>query len=87
MRILSIDIGGSGLKASVIDHTGKMLTQRQRIETPHPCPPAVLLREVLALVNSAYGLKRAEGAKVGAAGAGRRAVARHDRGRQAGDRA
>jgi polyphosphate glucokinase len=51
MRILSIDIGGSGLKASVIDETGKMLTQRQRIETPHPCPPAVLLREVLALVK------------------------------------
>ena len=51
MRILSIDIGGSGLKASVIDHTGKMLTQRQRVETPHPCPPAVLLREVAALVK------------------------------------
>jgi len=51
MRILSIDIGGSGLKASVIDETGKMLTQRQRVETPHPCPPAVLLREVAGLVK------------------------------------
>jgi polyphosphate glucokinase len=50
MRILSIDIGGTGLKASVIDHTGKMLAPRQRVETPHPCPPAVLLREVTKLV-------------------------------------
>jgi GH15 family glucan-1,4-alpha-glucosidase len=32
----------------------------------------------VALVNSAYALKRAEGAKVGVAGARRRAVARHD---------
>ena len=51
MRILSIDIGGSGLKASVIDHTGKMLTERQRVETPHPCPPAVMVRELVALVK------------------------------------
>jgi len=42
----------------------------------------------VALVNTAYGLKRAEGARVGAAGgARRRAVARHDRGREDGDKA
>ncbi|HEX7200346.1 MAG TPA: glycoside hydrolase family 15 protein, partial [Dongiaceae bacterium] len=41
----------------------------------------------VALVNSAFALKRAEGAKVGAARAKRRAVARHDRDRQNGDKA
>ena len=46
MRILSIDIGGTGLKASVIDQKGKMLAPRQRVETPHPCPPALLLKMV-----------------------------------------
>ena len=46
MRILSIDIGGTGLKASVIDEKGKMLAPRQRLETPHPCPPALLLKMV-----------------------------------------
>jgi len=51
MKILSIDIGGTGLKASVIDQAGKMLAPRQRVETPHPCPPAVLLHEVAVLVK------------------------------------
>jgi polyphosphate glucokinase len=51
MRILSIDIGGTGLKASVIDQTGKMLAPRQRVETPHPCPPALLLKTVGELVK------------------------------------
>ena len=42
----------------------------------------------VALVNTAYGLKRAEGARVGAAGGvRRRAVARHDRGHEDGDKA
>jgi sugar (pentulose or hexulose) kinase len=31
MKILSIDIGGTGLKASVIDQAGKMLAPRQRV--------------------------------------------------------
>src|SRR5262249_27693796 len=51
MHILSIDIGGTGLKASVVDETGKMLAPRQRVETPHPCPPPVLLAAVTALAK------------------------------------
>jgi polyphosphate glucokinase len=49
-RTLAIDIGGTGLKASVLDRTGKMLADRVRIATPYPCPPDVLLRTLVALV-------------------------------------
>jgi polyphosphate glucokinase len=50
---LSIDIGGSGLKAMLLDQTGKPLSERQRVPTPAiPTPTNVLkglgkLREVL----------------------------------------
>jgi sugar (pentulose or hexulose) kinase len=33
---LAIDIGGSGLKASALDASGKMLTDRLRVPTPYP---------------------------------------------------
>jgi len=40
---LSIDIGGSGLKAMLLDATGKPLSERQRVPTPAvPTPLAVL---------------------------------------------
>lgn len=40
---LCIDIGGSGLKAMLLDAAGKAVSERQRIETPAvPTPPLVL---------------------------------------------
>ncbi|MGB6828964.1 MAG: ROK family protein [Terracidiphilus sp.] len=40
---LAVDIGGSGLKAMLLDPAGKPLSERQRIETPAvPTPRAVL---------------------------------------------
>lgn len=50
---LAIDIGGSGLKASVLDAQGKMITERVRIVTPDDCPPKLMmekLKELLALL-------------------------------------
>jgi len=41
--ILAIDIGGTGLKMTVIDDRGSMLTERVRVPTPHPSPPEALL--------------------------------------------
>lgn len=41
--ILAVDVGGTGLKCAVIDDEGAMLTERARVDTPHPCPPDVLL--------------------------------------------
>jgi polyphosphate glucokinase len=48
-RTLAIDIGGTGLKASVLDHSGVMLVERVRIATPYPCPPEVLLHALTEL--------------------------------------
>ena len=40
MHVLGIDIGGSGIKAAPVDvTTGKLLADRQKIETPHPALP------------------------------------------------
>src|SRR5262245_55132711 len=41
---LAIDIGGTGLKASVLDATGSKMVARVRKPTPYPCPPRVLIR-------------------------------------------
>jgi len=50
--ILSIDIGGTGLKTVVIDPRGSMETARVHLPTPHPCPPAVLLEMLGKMVLS-----------------------------------
>jgi polyphosphate glucokinase len=43
MRTLCIDIGGTGIKAIILDAEGKPITERTRVETPDPgLPPAVL---------------------------------------------
>ena len=40
MRVLGIDIGGSGIKAAPVDvTTGKLLADRQKFETPRPALP------------------------------------------------
>jgi polyphosphate glucokinase len=41
---LGIDIGGTGLKASVLDAQGRKLVDRVRVKTPYPCPPRVLVK-------------------------------------------
>jgi len=48
--ILAIDIGGTGLKAAVINEKGQMLAERVRVPTPHPCPPKVLLENLKRMV-------------------------------------
>ncbi|HEY6578194.1 MAG TPA: ROK family protein [Rhizomicrobium sp.] len=50
LRILAIDIGGAGLKASIVDTAGQMLAPRRRIATPYPCPPSVMLDALAELV-------------------------------------
>ncbi|MDP2339771.1 MAG: ROK family protein [Deltaproteobacteria bacterium] len=46
---LAIDIGGTGLKASVLDKKGAMTTERVRIETPQPCNPKLIVDTLDAL--------------------------------------
>jgi polyphosphate glucokinase len=50
LKTLAIDVGGSRLKATVLDENGKMIADRVRIDTPKPCPPKVLLPALKRLV-------------------------------------
>lgn|SRR5487761_716320 len=47
---LAIDIGGTGLKAVVLDATGALVADRVRVETTYPCPPSKLVEDLAALV-------------------------------------
>jgi polyphosphate glucokinase len=40
---LSIDIGGTGLKCSVLDARGTMMHDKIWEATPHPCPPEAMI--------------------------------------------
>jgi len=50
MHVLGIDIGGSGMKAAPVDvTTGKLLADRQKLETPRPALPdsvAVVVKQL-----------------------------------------
>jgi polyphosphate glucokinase len=50
-RILAIDIGGSGLKAALLNVDGEMTTERLRVETPHPITPDVLVDALVKLIE------------------------------------
>lgn len=47
---LAIDVGGTGLKASVLDEHGAMLAKRVRMDTPHPCTAKRLVAALSKLV-------------------------------------
>jgi polyphosphate glucokinase len=49
---LAIDIGGTGLKASVLDGTGKMLVDRVRVPTPYPLTPDIFLGTIGEMVKA-----------------------------------
>jgi polyphosphate glucokinase len=48
---LAIDIGGTGLKASVLDSAGQMISERVTVPTPYPCPPDTMVRTLVKLVK------------------------------------
>ena len=40
MKILGIDIGGTGIKGAIVDtETGELLSDRHRVPTPKPATP------------------------------------------------
>lgn len=51
LHTLAIDVGGTGLKASVLDEKGEMLVDRVRVATPHPSPPNIVLEALVKLVQ------------------------------------
>ena len=48
---LCIDVGGTGLKASVVDAAGQMLTERARVAVEYPMSPSVLVDRLAALTR------------------------------------
>ena len=59
---LSVDIGGTGFKASVLDAFGKLLSDPVRVKTPYPCPPPVMVK---SLVDLAKGLPSFDRVSIG----------------------
>jgi polyphosphate glucokinase len=51
LRTLAIDIGGTGLKALVLDDRGEKLTERVRVETPRPATPDAVVNALVKLVK------------------------------------
>src|SRR6202045_1373664 len=43
---LAVDVGGTGIKAAVLDEKGKMITERQKIKTPDNATP----KKVIAII-------------------------------------
>ena len=53
MELLGIDIGGSGIKASIVDaETGNILSDRKRIPTPQPAKPDAVAKVVNEIIKS-----------------------------------
>jgi polyphosphate glucokinase len=48
---LAIDVGGTGIKASVLDPTGHMEHERVRVDTPYPLPPEKLVDTIRSLLS------------------------------------
>jgi polyphosphate glucokinase len=44
-------VGGTGLKASVLDARGRMIVDRVWVDTPYPCPPKVLVKALVDLLK------------------------------------
>ncbi|MCU1494068.1 MAG: Polyphosphate glucokinase [Acidimicrobiaceae bacterium] len=48
---LAVDVGGTGLKASVLDAEGRMVADRVRVPTTYPLAPDAFVEVVVALVK------------------------------------
>ena len=52
MKILGIDVGGSGIKGAIVDtKKGVLLTERHRIETPQPATPNAVIQTITKLIK------------------------------------
>ncbi|MBO0730197.1 MAG: ROK family protein [Acidimicrobiaceae bacterium] len=74
---LSIDVGGSHLKASVLDQTGRMETTRVRAPTTYPLSPKALVKTLMDLVEPLPGYDRISVGFPGVVRAGRVLTAPH----------
>ena len=63
---LAVDVGGTGIKASVLDESGALLAPKVRVNTPVGEPPRALLRALARLTQT---LPRFDRVSVGFPGA------------------
>jgi polyphosphate glucokinase len=52
MRTLCIDVGGTGIKAIVLDAAGEPLTERVRVHTPQPATPEAVVAAIDRMVET-----------------------------------
>ena len=51
MEMIGIDVGGTGIKAAVVETTsGELMTERVRVPTPHPATPKAVIKATAGLV-------------------------------------
>lgn len=55
---LTLDVGGTGLKAGVLDQYGAMCGERHRVKTPHPAGPGAVIPALLGLAAQAGSFDR-----------------------------
>ncbi|MGB0863811.1 MAG: polyphosphate--glucose phosphotransferase [Saprospiraceae bacterium] len=52
MELLGIDIGGSGIKAAIVDvEKGELISERHRIPTPRPAVPEAIVEVIAEMVT------------------------------------
>lgn len=51
LRILSIDIGGSNIKATILNSKGKLLQEYTKLRTPQPASPADIIKTIEELAS------------------------------------
>ena len=51
LHTLAVDIGGSGIKAMVLDEKGNSITERLRIDTPDPATPKAVMDVICTLAE------------------------------------
>jgi len=56
---LAVDVGGTGIKAAALDEKGKMITERQKIKTPHNATPKKVIGIIQELAKMAGEFDRA----------------------------
>ncbi len=56
---LAVDVGGTGIKAAALDEKGKMITERQKIKTPHNATPKKVIAVIQELANVTGAFDRA----------------------------
>ncbi|MBD5786794.1 ROK family protein [Cellulosimicrobium terreum] len=74
VRTLSVDCGGGGIKANVLDASGTAHATALRVPTPYPLPPQLLVETI---ADIAARLPRADRVTVGMPGMIRRGVVVH----------